>query len=171
MKKIKLVLEPAEVEMILDALQMAYDDDLMEDDVMLEGLCKAFGILYTSKCFVKIKVDEDTHYVADEDSNYPNQCNCADCDCDGVDEDIVSEYDDDCQCDECRADRGLLPLEPVEDEDPDVDPDAIDPDDGCWDADDDLDEDEDPDHMGCGATKQDLENVWNARVPWNTEKN
>ena len=189
MKKVKLLLEPQEVEMIRDALEICYDEGDADDDEMLEGLCKAFGILTMSGNFVKVSVDERTEYIDDD-----------------TDPDAVDP--DDCQCDECRADRGLPPLSGACDGDPDndgapqvwdstkdswdaddddVDPDAVDPDDeSCWDTGDDSDDDngfcddcgcsdcvcddDDPDHVGCGVTKQDLENAWNANEPWNTNE-
>jgi len=169
MKKVKLLLEPAEVEMIRDALQICYDDDCLEDDDMLEGLCQAFGILTMSGNFVKVKVDENTHYE--------DECDCiGNCACDdGVDESTVLE-DDECHCDECRADRGLPPL--VNEDEDDVDPDAVDPNDSCWDTDEDDNEDDDTFCYECGnevcrchaETKPNLKDVWNANEAWSTDK-
>ena len=102
MKKVKLLLEPQEVEMIRDALEICYDEGDADDDEMLEGLCKAFGILTMSGNFVKVSVDERTEYIDDD-----------------TDPDAVDP--DDCQCDECRADRGLPPLSGDCDGDPDND--------------------------------------------------
>jgi len=166
MKKVKLLLEPAEVEMIRDALQICYDDDCLDDDDMLEGLCQVFGILSMSGNFVKVKVDERTHY--EDECDCDDRCNSQDTNTCNLDGTTDTDFDDDCQCDECRADRGLPPLE----DDANVDPDAVDPDNSCWeDTDDDdgwnTDDDVTDDN---GITEKDLEKIWNAREPWNTEK-
>jgi len=152
MKKVKMLLEPAEVEMIRDALQLSYDDDCFDDDDndVLEGLCQAFAILAMSGNFVKVAVDEETCYA--------DECNC----CSGI------ELPERIQVDNS--------------DDDDNDPDAIDPDDSCWDVNDDdecsecdcdhdsCECDTDDNNCGCGVTKQDLENAWNANEPWNTDK-
>jgi hypothetical protein len=181
MKKVKMLLEPAEVKMIRDALQLCYDDDCIDDiDNILEGLCQAFDILAMSGNFVKVSVDENAHY--------DDEC---------VSDDIVSDQDDpldECHCDACRADRGLPPFNGDCDGDPENDR----GDSGIWDAsgeawdagDDNIDEGfndsddechcdascddvwdaEDDDHVGCGVTTQDLEDAWNTNEPWNANE-
>jgi len=144
MKKVKMLLEPAEVEIIRDALQLAYDDDCFDDDDndVLEGLCQAFAILAMSGNFVKVAVDEETCYA--------DECNC----CSGIelperiqvdnsddgDDDSCWDTNDDDECSECGCDH-----------------------DNC-------ECNADEDNCGCGVTKQDLENAWNANEPWNTNK-
>ena len=161
MKKVKLLLEPQEVEMIRDALEICYDEGDADDDEMLEGLCKAFGILTMSGNFVKVSVDERTEYIDDD-----------------TDPDAVDP--DDCQCDECRADRGLPPLSGDCDGDPENDgaPQVWDATKDGWDADDDSCDEcgcedcicDDDSNVGCGVSKEDLENSWNANEPWNTNE-
>ena len=164
MKKVKLLLEPAEVEMIRDALEVCYDEGDLNDNDMLEGLCKAFGILAMDGNFVKVSVDDHTQYVDDCD-------NCVD----DVSEDVVSDCED-CQCDECRVDRGLPPLDGEGDDFPVNDDDQLwdATDEDCWDTDECSECGVSPcecnANEGCGVTKQDLEDAWNANEPWNTNK-
>ena len=116
MKKIKLLLDPNDIELISDALNTCFDNDDVPGDQIdtFENLCQMFNILRsTGKC-LKVSTDED--------------CDCCECD---------SSHD------EAEKDEPLDDETEWDDEvfggDDDNDPDAIDLDEG-----EDEDEDDKP---------------------------
>ena len=143
MRDIKFVLTPTEIEIISDCLNMAYDEDMVDDVDALEDLCAAFNVLRTNRKHVKVAVDEDWNYD-DEPAD------------DAVDEDFEDTDGDDDVAD-------------FTDDDQDDVWDATDADDecdghgncgcGCNDDPDSFDDD----------TKPEPEDAWNANTPWSTE--
>ena len=139
MKKIKLLLDPNDVELISDALNTCFDTDSVHDDDMetFENLCQMFNILRsTGKCLKVATV---------------KNCDCEYCECvhDDAEDDGFIDDDEGCLEDDERDDKAW-----PADEDKD-----------CWD----VDEDDDNDPDAIDIDEEDKSNAWNANTPWTTE--
>jgi hypothetical protein len=106
------MLDSNEVEMIREALQICYDDDLIDDLDTLENLCHVFAILDMTRSSVKVATTDDSEFSVDPDND---ECCGGNCDChrDTDDDDTPDtidpdDLDDDDYCDDpnCSCRRG-----------------------------------------------------------------
>lgn len=147
MREIRFVLTPKEVEMIADALNLAYDGDdgdFSDNLDALMDLCSVFNVLNSTGKFVKVGVDEYTIY--DDEAVHEDTLDEDFEDTDG--EDDVADAEDD----ETAWDTG----DGDDDEDCDGHNNC-----GCGCCD-------DPDSFE-DDTRPDPEDAWNSKEPWTTE--